>query len=230
MSGIEIVGLVGTCITLFEASIKAYNTIKDLKGVPDAFKEVSKRLPLVERTLSDAKAQLDKAEIDEALASKIKPILENCEKKAGELKNIFEKLAESKGGKILSTYRKLVGLTKEHRVEVLMQDILKDIQVLVGNQTLRLATKDQVELLQKAIQELSQVKPSIPDSKFASAAGGINNWDKGKQNIVFGDGDIIDNEGDVFKAQKQVFSKSSRSKKKKKKDDTESSDEDEDSD
>lgn len=228
MSGIEIVGLIGSCITLFEASIKAYNAIKDLKGVPDAFEEVIKRLPLVEGTLSDAKAQLDEAAIDEALASKTIPILESCQKKAGELKKIFEELAKSKGGKISSAYRRAVGLVKEHRVEDLMQDILRDIQVLVGNQTLRLATKEQVELLQKAIEELSQVKPSIPDSKFASAAGGINNWGKGKQNIALGDGDIIDNDGHVFKADKQVFSRLSLSRKKK--DDTESSDADEDSD
>ncbi|KAH9225074.1 hypothetical protein DL95DRAFT_254155, partial [Leptodontidium sp. 2 PMI_412] len=167
MSGIEIVGLIGAVVGLVEATIAISNSIQDLKGLPDAFGEVHKRLPLVEETLQAARRQFESESTDDESAGKIEPFLRSCNDKVLELKEIFEKIASSKKKSAMSLYRTIVlKLGKEHRVEVLMKNILEDLQILTSNQVFQVATQAQMAMLRDAIEELSQVKPSIPDNAF----------------------------------------------------------------
>jgi hypothetical protein len=213
MSGIEIIGLIAAVVGIVQATIAVSDSINNLKGLPEAFKEVNKRLPLVEETLSAAWTQLENEKPDDEAAAKIEPILKGCSCKIQELKEIFEKIKDAKDKSALSLYRKIVlELGKEHRVEVLMMNILNDLQILNGNQIFRVATRSQVEMLQKAIDELSQVKPSIPDHDFESA-GKFQHSGKGDLNVQYGDGDMNNVKGDMFKANKMIFGRKSRSKK-----------------
>lgn len=205
MSGIEIIGLIGAVVGIVQATIAVSDSIKNLKGLPEAFKEVNKRLPLVEETLSAARTQFEKEKPDDEAAAKVEPILKGCSGKTQELKGILEKIKNAKDKSALSLYRKIVlKLGKGHRVEVLMKNILEDLQILTGNQIFQVATQSQVEVLQKAIDELSQVKPSIPDHDFESA-GNFQHSGKGDLNVMYGDGDMNHVKGDMYKAQTMTF-------------------------
>jgi CRISPR/Cas system CSM-associated protein Csm2 small subunit len=213
MAGIEIIGLIGAVVGIVQATIAVSDSIKNLKGLPEAFEEVNKRLPLVEETLSAARTQFENEKPSDEAAAKIERILKGCNGKTQELKEIFEKINNAKNKSVLSLYRKIVlKLGKEHRVEVLMKNILKDLQILTGNQTFQAATQSQVEMLQKAIDELSQVKPSIPDRDFESA-GNFQHSGKGDLNVQYGDGDMNNVKGDMYKAKKMTFGRKPRSKK-----------------
>lgn len=91
----------------------------------------------------------------------------------------------AKDGSVLGFYRtSLLRLGKGNRVETLMQDILKGLRALAVNQLFRTATQSQMAKLEEAIEKLSHVESSIPDSDFESSGthntqhvgpGGIGN-------------------------------------------------------
>lgn len=54
MSGPDILHQIGGLIKVTEDIAEAYHSIKDICRLPEAFQEVNKLLPLVERTLRDA--------------------------------------------------------------------------------------------------------------------------------------------------------------------------------
>lgn len=81
-------------------------------------------------------------------------------------------------------------VAKGHKVEVLMQAILKDIDNLSKRPLFKVATFTQVSKLQDAIEKLSKVEPSVPDSELdeLSKANIQNNTNGGTgvQNNVYG--------------------------------------------
>jgi hypothetical protein len=214
MSGIEIVSLIAACIDLTKTAIDAYNAVKHFKDLPEAFKEVSNKLPLVEQILQDAKTQLASATPNNELSAKMEPLLKNCEKKVTELRDIFRQLSKAQKKTVSGLYRTIVlKLGKESRVEELMKHILEDIQVLVASNALKSEMQNQIAKIREAIEELTRVKPSIPDQVFESGAGGFRHDGRGDLNVQYGDGDMNNVKGDMYKAQTMTFGRSRRSKK-----------------
>lgn len=186
MSGIEIFGLLAGIVSVTEVIIHTYDAIKDFSGLPEAFHTVGKRLPLIEKTLQDAKRQAKESKEPEDWEGEdpeaLKTLVEGCGENINDLKNIFEKLSRSKGKSIRQAYTTLViGIGKRGRVESLMGDILMDVQTLTSYRVFKTATQDKVEELRKAIQEMNQVDPSLPDSLFE---------EKTASSIHYGHGDI----------------------------------------
>lgn len=221
MSGIEIVGLIAAIVGLIEGTAEAYNAIKDLKDLPRAFKEVSKRLPIVKDTLQTAKRQAEKTTPDVESAAKIEPLLTGCEAKAKDLLDIFKQIEDAEGKSVKAIYRTLVlKLGKAHKVEALMDAIMKDVQVLAADRVFQTATQAQVEKLQQAIEELAKMKPSVPDHYFDAATRGFSHSGEGDLNVQYGDGDMNNVKGDMYKAQTMTFGMKSRSKKSESSDDS----------
>ncbi|KAI0435534.1 WD40-repeat-containing domain protein [Xylaria telfairii] len=173
MSGVEVFGLIGTTITIIEATIKVYDAIKDLHGLPDTFRQVSDRLPLVKAILVDAEKEETTEEanpMSSKEATSLMKTIESCKKKFEKLQNIFTKIQRSSSSTSISVYRSLVlKLGKESRVEALMSDILKDLQVLVAHRAFQPSTQKHIKEVEKARQELDKVPPSLPDSNFYEA-------------------------------------------------------------
>ncbi|CVL02510.1 uncharacterized protein FMAN_00030 [Fusarium mangiferae] len=178
MSGFEIFSLIAAIIGVTETIIRACDAIKDLKGLPLAFQEVKKKLPLVEKTLQAAKTHAENAPDDESQA--LETLLKSCKENTKQLEDIFKKLATSKGKSIISVYRSLViKIGKKGRVETLMRGILEDTYTLTTYRVFQAATQSQVEELKMAMQELEQVEPSIPDSDFEEMAGSVSHYGEG---------------------------------------------------
>ncbi|EFQ30851.1 hypothetical protein CGRA01v4_12918 [Colletotrichum graminicola] len=129
-SGFEIFGLIGTIITIIDTSIEVFGAIEDLRGLPEAFKEVNNRLPLIKEILEEAKGHAKDAPANEVKA--LGKTLASCQKKTKELQEIFLKIQmKAKDGEfVTSVYKALVlKLGKKSRVEDLMQNILQDFTV-----------------------------------------------------------------------------------------------------
>jgi hypothetical protein len=152
-------------------------TIKTIKGLPKAFDEVQKDLPLVLSILRGAQDSLiDSQEISDDEKNAVVAVLQPSRDKAEELKRIFDDVRaeceEDKDArdwaKLRAAYRKALRGVKASRVEHLMMDILEGMKKLALSQVFKSATQHDMQTLEKAIHDLSKVEPSLPDSEFGA--------------------------------------------------------------
>jgi hypothetical protein len=175
MSGAEaitVVGLISSIITIIETSKKLYDASNDAKGLHEAFRDVGQNLPLVLDILRDCNAlqrQVDqelratsditsKRELEKS-SDATKTIMEDCRNKAKSLEEIFEKVLPGDDAGRAERYLKAARSLKPGRtekVEDLMKGILKQLQ-----------------MLQSAVDRLSELGPSLPDDgKFVHTGSG----------------------------------------------------------
>ncbi|KAJ5160883.1 uncharacterized protein N7482_007887 [Penicillium canariense] len=203
-TGLEIISLINGSIEIILLIKQIYDTIKTFDGLPKAFDEVNEQLPLVHDSLTRAKGGV--SQLDTTAKTSVEKMLQQCEKKARELLTIFEALKQAQGHSIKNIYTRVVlTIGKRGRVEDLMKDILSNIQKLSQNKVFQLA--DQVDNLQRALDRLSQVVPSIADSEMESMFGSTGPQqigDNNVQNWAAGDGDAFHvtggtvNKGETF--------------------------------
>ncbi|KAI6344490.1 hypothetical protein MCOR25_011090 [Pyricularia grisea] len=60
MSGAEILGITSAVIAIVDGIKKVYDAAKDEKGLPEAFRLVAGRLPLIADILKSVKGHLDR--------------------------------------------------------------------------------------------------------------------------------------------------------------------------
>ncbi|CAI4215628.1 unnamed protein product [Parascedosporium putredinis] len=167
MSGIgeaaTIVGLVTGIISILGTIKSIHDGVQDARGLPEAFHDVADRLPSP-RIPSDCEA--------------MRPVTEACKEKATRLEKIFEKVAPQPDDSRFERYRSVARVMgKGSRVEALMKGILADLQLLAQSFGVRAVTAEQLdEKLSKAIRELAEAKPSLPEeevsvSQFHSGSG-----------------------------------------------------------
>ncbi|KAH7302822.1 hypothetical protein B0I35DRAFT_501667 [Stachybotrys elegans] len=204
--------LVMASIGLVQTISSTYRAIQHIKGLPKAFQSVSDDLPLVEAILKSARDELSRQNsLAEDVKRSINTIIKRCHDNAQKLNTIFEKIKgkeqqESKDGKEWSvtefyrnTLRSFGRLAKAHKVENLMKDLLQDLKKMALMQIFKTATAAQIEKVEKALLELENVEPSVPDSDFEEgesfrveqkiASGGKGNQainKGGEQHNIFG--------------------------------------------
>jgi len=233
MSGIEVVGLIAAIIGISESIIKAYDAIKDLRGLPEAFQTVNTRLPIIQQTLQDASTWAEDIKSDDH-AGALKAVLISCKEKIEKLKKIFEEIANTSKKKFnLSVYRILIAkLGKTHLVETLMKDILGDLGTLATHhifyaaaqkqaelgatdkqielgatqkQAEITATQKQAELLEKAREDLATVPTSLSESDLDEIPSTASQYgDNNSQYNHFGPGDMNNIEGHYFQAEGEM--------------------------
>jgi hypothetical protein len=171
MSGAEagfVVGLIASVISIIEATKTVYDAAKDAKGQPEAFRQVAARLPLVIDILRSAKARA----LDETAAEAIEHSLKSCKAKAEKLQEIFQKVIRKDDDKWYDRYKKAVGTVgKGAKVESLLGEILKDIQVIACKKLEGTATSAQVKELEQAIKQMNEMPSSLQDE----TGGGMQN-------------------------------------------------------
>jgi hypothetical protein len=210
MSGVEaslVVGLISGTIQIIDGIAKAYRLAKDVNALPQAFREVAQRLPLVRSTLQTAESHIAAYKPDKDSCNAMKSVVESCGDKAKRLETIFQDVIPPADTPILDRYFKAVQtLGKGNRVETLMKGILVDVQLLAGNSSIKAATKAQVEKLVKAIEELSVIPPSLPEEDSSTT---VANYGSGPQSVHTGFGDQYNASGEArqYKAHTMSFGK-----------------------
>ena len=201
MSGAEaafVFGLISGVISICQATQAIYEAAKDAKGQPEAFRQVHARLVLVIAILDKTKERAKT--VDEASQEALEPILESCKAKVENLHKIFQKVIRKDDDKWYGRYKKAAGtLAKGQKVESLMAEILKDIQVLACDKLTGVATEAQVKEMEEAIKEMNEMPSSLRDetdgavtqnhggsgSNYANTAGGF--WNSGSGNLTQND-------------------------------------------
>lgn len=184
-----------------EDIVGTYNSIKDLHGLPEAFQEVNKRLPLVEQTLRNAKSPAKKLKSADDVKA-LETVLYSCDQKADKLLQIVAKVGKkSKDQYDSAVYRKIAIKQGKHRVETLMDGILEDLGALVAHNMFPAEIQRQIEPLAKAREELAKVPPSLGDSDLTEQAGAANQYgDNNRQYNLFSEGTQKVADGHYFEA------------------------------
>ncbi|RYP66586.1 hypothetical protein DL769_005993 [Monosporascus sp. CRB-8-3] len=205
---------IASTIAVVQAISSTYKAIQHLRGLPDEFNEVNRNLPLAQDTLGLARGQLQGLALDESSKEALQPLVCGCEEKAKMLQAIFEKVEKgvknAQDGSVLDFYRtSVLRLGKAHRVETLMQGILRDLDALATNQLFRTATQSQMAQLKEAINQLSNVESSVPDSDFESPGTNSQHIASGgtgyQSNITGQDHKIVSGSGKLYNAQTMNF-------------------------
>jgi N-terminal domain on NACHT_NTPase and P-loop NTPases len=168
MSGAEVIGLISSVIAIIGAAKTVYDAAADAKGQPEAFSQVAARLPLVIGLLDSAKGGVPKLNTTEQEA--LEAILQSCEDKAESLGKLFRRVVRKDDDKWYERYEKaVVAVSNGKKLESLMGEILKDVQVIVCDKLKEIATSNQVKELGEAIKDMKELPSSL-----AEETGSIN--------------------------------------------------------
>ncbi|KAI0597075.1 hypothetical protein F4775DRAFT_593608 [Biscogniauxia sp. FL1348] len=150
MSVADVIGLVSGIIAIIDASLKLYEAIDDAGGLPQSFRDVATRLPLVQDTLETACAGMSEEEDTSSDESRIalKKVLEGCHDKAIALKKVLQDVIPAAHASRMKRYLKaLKTIPNADKVENLMDGILQDLAVMTSNRAVKAATQAQVKHL-----------------------------------------------------------------------------------
>jgi DNA-directed RNA polymerase subunit F len=203
MSGAEaafIVGLISGVISIIDATKKIYDAAKDAEGQPEAFRQVAARLPLVIEILHSAEERA--RALNETAQEALEHILKSCKANAEKLQEIFQKVIRKNDDKWYDRYKKAVATVgKGAKVERLMGEILKGIQVITCEKLEGTATSAQIKELEEAIKEMKGMPSSLIDEAGTVAqthsGSGDNIGHSGSGNIYARDAHHNQNTGDV---------------------------------
>lgn len=168
MSGPEafaILGLIGSIISIIDGTKQVYDAATNAHGLPEAFREVAGRLPLVESILRSAEQQIQRGAENENDWVGVNEIIKACKMKAERLKDLFEKAIPVQDTHNFRRFYQAYGIySKGNQVKELMQGILQDLQLLTCHRSMRAATQaEQAQILQfQATAEVSAVGSSVP--------------------------------------------------------------------
>ncbi|KAK4107645.1 hypothetical protein N656DRAFT_785128 [Canariomyces notabilis] len=165
------------------------------KDLPNAFHEVAKVIPLVERTLgtietyiqSRSRKTKEETREDQDAYQQIAKLAKQCDERAARLQTIFGKVIPPDGTPVQERYRSAAG--KGGRVELLMKGILEDVIALAKEP---FVGPDEAECLRAALKEIMELEPSLPENTGSHV---FNNHGSGPQSIHLGTGDQNINTG-----------------------------------
>jgi hypothetical protein len=205
MSGAEVIGLISGVISIVTAIKEIYDAVKDKDNIPEAFREVIAKLPLVHDTLEAAKAQIEVEQ--SAVTGPVENIIRSCQDKAAKLMKLFQKVTPQEDESRTDRYLKAVRrIGKGGRVEVLMRGILQDLQILASNRTMKMNSEAKVQALERAVEEISALKPSVADDEFPEMSNNFSQYGGGNMfNTTGGKNNFNLGEGNTFQGDNQYF-------------------------
>jgi len=186
MSGAEVIGLISGIIAILDVSLKLFEGLDDPSGLPQSFRDVAARLPLVQDTLETARAGLAEEEDAPSAGSRVAlaKLLESCRDKAVALNKVLRAVMPAAGASHMERYlRALKTIPKADKVENLMEGILGDLLVLTGSNAVKAATRAQIERLVAAVGRGERLNDG-----GGSPAVALHNAGSGSQYVYTGQG------------------------------------------
>jgi hypothetical protein len=195
MSGAEaiaVLGVISAIISIVDGTKQVYNAATNAQGLPEAFREVTGRLPIVKNILGSAKQHIEKGDVEEDSCKGVRHVVEACEKKAKKLDELFHKAIPADGASDLKRYYKAVkACGRGNEVENLMKGMLEDLQLLACEHGMKTVTKAQQQQVAKAIVEVSAIPTSVPENVFQETGFTANNSGTGSQTNYSAQGEYI---------------------------------------
>lgn len=167
----EVFGTVAGVIGLVTAIQEIYTTLEKVRGLPKAFDAAGTQLALVSRVFENAKTKAERAELNQDERKSLEAIAARSRDSLETLLDIFKSLQRKCGSdtdwpRIRGWYIELLKGKKAHRVEALMSEVLKDLELLRVSNDSVLATEEDIADIKRAIEGLSNVEPSVEDSEL----------------------------------------------------------------
>ena len=186
MSGAEavaILGIISSVISIVDGTKQVYDAASNTNGLPEAFREVATRLPMVRDILDSVKQHINGGDTKKESYKAAKNVVEDCQSKAQNLEKLFQKVIPSDSASRAKKYLLAVRtLGKGNRVETLMKGMLEDLQLLAIDHGMVTETETREKELAKAIEEVAALQPSLPEhatdepgfTAIHSGSGAIN--------------------------------------------------------
>jgi hypothetical protein len=205
MSGPDIPRQIAGLIDDTEDIAEAYDSIKYLRGLPEAFQEVSKHLPLIEKILRDTKISAKRLKPTDD-ATVLEAVLNSYDERVYKLLEIFKRIAKKSTDQYdSSVYREIAIKQGKQRVETVMDGILDDLSTLVAHSLFPTEIQRQVDALAKAREELVKVPPSLANSDLNERAGAANQYGNNNQQYNNpGNGNLKKVDGNNYEAYRDI--------------------------
>ncbi|KAM0558082.1 hypothetical protein ACHAPJ_005249 [Fusarium lateritium] len=186
MSGVELLSLISSIITVLDASVKIYQAAEDASGLPSVFRDIASRLPLIHESLSLAKDGLKQHPPPMQSSTALRTLLETCNKRVTRLHSIFQMIIPPPRASRAPRYLKaLKAISYADAMKSLMEEITADIQVITLNHVVKAATREQIDEL---VHELRGPRVTEGDLSLVLHNIGLGNQyvhrGVGDQNIV----------------------------------------------
>jgi hypothetical protein len=171
MSGVGeaglVLGLISSLIQTIAAAKGLYEAANDVDGLPEAFKDVAAKLPLVQIFLEEAKEYIKTSDLDSRKHEALIKVLKSCKKRADQLDAVFTKLVPKDDTPRRIRYMMaLRQVGKRSLVENLIGEILKGMHLL---STYFAFSESSQRAIAKAWNEVLTITPSLPDSLDADS-------------------------------------------------------------
>ena len=168
-----IVGLVASIASLVDLSVKIVSRLQDFTSkssdVPESFRSLSIRLPLLTATLQRIQAQAEAGRLAEDVAKPLKGVLDNTLEQVSIVQSYLSKVLPSDGAsKLERALKALKSVAKEDQVQQAFGKIHKNIEFIVLHQTT--LQVDSGDRILEALSKLS-VSPSASSYSFGACLG-----------------------------------------------------------
>ena len=130
MSGVGeaglVLGLISSTITIIEAAHEVYEAASDTSGLPKKLHVVAEQIPLVHNALGLAERTFQANNVTHEEVHSAKPVLEQCQRDAAKVKDIFDQIVPAKDAPRTERLKKAVGLkTKSNKTKEHMEQVVK---------------------------------------------------------------------------------------------------------
>lgn len=160
MSGAEVIGIISGIIAIIDATIKISSAANDASGLPEAFRDVALRLPLVSETLH--KISENNIALNDEWRKAMEPVLQRCKDRATQLGKIFNDVVPRAGASRIRRYTlATLAWHKGDSVKSLMKRILEDVQLLTSHRVAQLPTQTSLTAVMRETIE-SAIPSSLP--------------------------------------------------------------------
>ncbi|KAL8417027.1 hypothetical protein RB596_007224 [Gaeumannomyces avenae] len=162
MSGAEIIGVIAGVIGILTAARDAYDSIQDIRGLPETFRQIPPKVDLAVATLD----QIHRSGCSGSGAelNTVATLANQCSKNADRLGLVLRKLNLDKSTPFPERYVSIIqGWGKKGRVEDLLKNIMEDVMLLANHQMVSATSQGQIRKLEQAVEDLDKVDPSVPD-------------------------------------------------------------------
>ena len=163
---VTIVGLVASIATLVELSAKVLSRLHDFisksSEVPESFRSLSTRLPLLTATLQHIRPQAEDGRFPDNVMKALRAVVDDTSQQVSGIQISLSKVLPSDGAsKLERALKALKSLAKEDKVQQILEKICKNNEILVLHQTTRHV--DTGDRILEVLSKLNITPATLPD-------------------------------------------------------------------
>jgi hypothetical protein len=125
---IAVLGVISSIVSIVDGTKQVYDAAASAEGLPEAFREVADRLPIITNILDASKQYIKDKDVSEDSCKGVRHVVEACQEKAKKLDDLFHKVIPGDSASRRERYFSAIRtLGKGNEVEKLMKGMLEDV-------------------------------------------------------------------------------------------------------